>query len=295
MLDAGIDGPELTKISAIAKLACTDAAMWVTTEAVQILGGYGYIDEYPVERMLRDAKITQIYEGTNEIQRLVIAREMLRESRGYASERRGVVRHVVVELARRPLVVAVRRARRQLERRLDHVLVRDEREQVRDAVEARAALVVAPRPRTTAPRGCRCGRTSRPSPARSRPSARAPRGRSARASSCACGSSSRERKRRSCSSSQTENQYLTRMIPSSTSSRSKIGHWCRKRRYSSGVQKPMHVLDAGAVVPAAVEEDDLAGRRQVRDVALEVPLRRARARSAPAARRCARRAGSGTR
>ena len=73
--------PELTKISAIAKLACTDAAMWVTTEAVQILGGYGYIDEYPVERMLRDAKITQIYEGTNEIQRLVIAREMLRETR----------------------------------------------------------------------------------------------------------------------------------------------------------------------------------------------------------------------
>jgi alkylation response protein AidB-like acyl-CoA dehydrogenase len=81
MLDAGVDGSALTKISAIAKLACSDAAMWVTTEAVQILGGYGYIDEYPVERMLRDAKITQIYEGTNEIQRLVIAREMLRESR----------------------------------------------------------------------------------------------------------------------------------------------------------------------------------------------------------------------
>jgi alkylation response protein AidB-like acyl-CoA dehydrogenase len=81
MVDAGVEGPELTKISAIAKLACSDAAMWVATEAVQILGGYGYIDEYPVERMLRDAKITQIYEGTNEIQRLVIAREMLRESR----------------------------------------------------------------------------------------------------------------------------------------------------------------------------------------------------------------------
>jgi alkylation response protein AidB-like acyl-CoA dehydrogenase len=79
MVDAGVAEADLTKISAIAKLACTDAAMWVTTEAVQILGGYGYIDEYPVERMFRDAKITQIYEGTNEIQRLVIAREMLRE------------------------------------------------------------------------------------------------------------------------------------------------------------------------------------------------------------------------
>jgi alkylation response protein AidB-like acyl-CoA dehydrogenase len=78
MLDAGVDGAELTKPSAIVKLACSDAAMWVTTEAVQVLGGYGYIDEHPVERMLRDAKITQIYEGTNEIQRLVIAREMVR-------------------------------------------------------------------------------------------------------------------------------------------------------------------------------------------------------------------------
>ena len=55
--------------------------MWVTTEAVQVLGGYGYMQEYPVERMLRDAKITQIYEGTNEILRLVIAREMARERR----------------------------------------------------------------------------------------------------------------------------------------------------------------------------------------------------------------------
>ena len=69
---------ELTKASAMAKLLCSDVAMEVTTEAVQILGGYGYIKEYPVERMMRDAKITQIYEGTNEIQRLVIAREMVR-------------------------------------------------------------------------------------------------------------------------------------------------------------------------------------------------------------------------
>ena len=52
--------------------------MRVTTDAVQILGGYGYIQEFPVERMMRDAKITQIYEGTNQIQRVVIARELLR-------------------------------------------------------------------------------------------------------------------------------------------------------------------------------------------------------------------------
>jgi len=81
MLDAGVDGPELTKASAQSKLACGDAAMAVTTEAVQILGGYGYMREYPVERMMRDAKITQIYEGSQEIQRLVIAREMTREKR----------------------------------------------------------------------------------------------------------------------------------------------------------------------------------------------------------------------
>ena len=83
MADAGIDGPELTKASAQAKLKCGDVAMWVATEAVQILGGYGYIKEYPVERFMRDAKITQIYEGTQEVQRLVIAREMLRESRAF--------------------------------------------------------------------------------------------------------------------------------------------------------------------------------------------------------------------
>ena len=83
MVDAGVDGPELTKASAMAKLKCGDVAMAVTTEAVQILGGYGYIKEYPVERFMRDAKITQIYEGTQEIQRLVIAREMLRESRAF--------------------------------------------------------------------------------------------------------------------------------------------------------------------------------------------------------------------
>jgi alkylation response protein AidB-like acyl-CoA dehydrogenase len=83
MCDDGVDGPELTKASAMAKLKCGDVAMWVTTEAVQILGGYGYIKEYPVERFMRDAKITQIYEGTQEIQRLVIAREMLKENRAF--------------------------------------------------------------------------------------------------------------------------------------------------------------------------------------------------------------------
>jgi alkylation response protein AidB-like acyl-CoA dehydrogenase len=83
LIDEGADGSELTKISAMAKLYCTDIAMEVTTDAVQILGGYGYIAEYPVERMMRDAKITQIYEGTNQIQRLVIAREMLKETRAF--------------------------------------------------------------------------------------------------------------------------------------------------------------------------------------------------------------------
>jgi len=68
--------PDMGKYSAMAKLFCSDTAMWVTTEAVQVLGGYGYVKEYPVERMMRDAKITQIYEGTNEIQRLVIARSL---------------------------------------------------------------------------------------------------------------------------------------------------------------------------------------------------------------------------
>ena len=67
----------------MAKLICGDVAMEVTTEAVQILVGYGYVKEYPVERFLRDAKITQIYEGTQEVQRLVIAREMLKESRAF--------------------------------------------------------------------------------------------------------------------------------------------------------------------------------------------------------------------
>ena len=78
MIDADETGPELTKLSAMAKLYCTDVAMDVTTDAVQVLGGYGYMQEYPVERMMRDAKITQIYEGTNQVQRIVMARHLLR-------------------------------------------------------------------------------------------------------------------------------------------------------------------------------------------------------------------------
>jgi alkylation response protein AidB-like acyl-CoA dehydrogenase len=83
LIDDGAEGAELTKLSAMTKLYCTDVAMEVTTDAVQILGGYGYMQEYPLERMMRDAKITQIYEGTNQIQRLVIAREMLKENRAF--------------------------------------------------------------------------------------------------------------------------------------------------------------------------------------------------------------------
>lgn len=64
--------PEIIRYSSMSKAFCSDVAMWTTTEAVQILGGYGYMSEYPVERFMRDAKITQIYEGANEIQRLLI-------------------------------------------------------------------------------------------------------------------------------------------------------------------------------------------------------------------------------
>jgi acyl-CoA dehydrogenase len=67
---------DLGKYSSMAKLFASDTAMAVTIDAIQVLGGYGYVNDYPVERMMRDAKITQIYEGTNEIQRVVIARTM---------------------------------------------------------------------------------------------------------------------------------------------------------------------------------------------------------------------------
>ena len=74
-------GPEgVTALAAMAKLAASEAATWVADEAVQIFGGYGYMRDYPVEKLLRDAKGTEIYEGTNEIMRHVIAREVLREA-----------------------------------------------------------------------------------------------------------------------------------------------------------------------------------------------------------------------
>ncbi len=78
-LDAGDDGPAASRASAMAKLFASDTAMKVTTDAVQLLGGAGYTREFPVERMMRDAKVTQIYEGTNQIQRIVIARRLLEE------------------------------------------------------------------------------------------------------------------------------------------------------------------------------------------------------------------------
>ena len=75
----------ITKVSAMCKLMATDVAMRVTTDAVQLFGGYGYCKDYPIEKYMRDAKITQIYEGTNQIQRLVIARSLLREAAGAPS------------------------------------------------------------------------------------------------------------------------------------------------------------------------------------------------------------------
>jgi alkylation response protein AidB-like acyl-CoA dehydrogenase len=70
--------PALTFTSSAAKCFASDTAMAVTTDAVQLLGGYGYVRDFPVERMMRDAKITQIYEGTNQIQRMVMARQLLK-------------------------------------------------------------------------------------------------------------------------------------------------------------------------------------------------------------------------
>lgn len=79
-IDSG--AKNISKISAMCKLHASDTAMQVTTDAVQIFGGYGYMKEYPVEKMMRDAKITQIYEGTNQIQREVIALNLIKEAAG---------------------------------------------------------------------------------------------------------------------------------------------------------------------------------------------------------------------
>jgi len=75
-----VEAPDLAYWTSCAKLIAGDTAMRVTTDAVQVLGGYGYISEYPVERMMRDAKITQLYEGTQQIQRLVVARQLLQRA-----------------------------------------------------------------------------------------------------------------------------------------------------------------------------------------------------------------------
>lgn len=77
-IDSG--AKDISKYSAMAKLFASDVAMEVTTKAVQIFGGYGYMKDYPVEKMMRDAKITQIYEGTNEIQKLVIGTSIIKEA-----------------------------------------------------------------------------------------------------------------------------------------------------------------------------------------------------------------------
>ena len=73
-------------MSAMAKLYASDVAMKVTTDAVQVFGGYGYCRDYPIEKYMRDAKITQIYEGTNQIQRLVIARNLIKEMASQGEE-----------------------------------------------------------------------------------------------------------------------------------------------------------------------------------------------------------------
>ncbi|MBM4061178.1 MAG: acyl-CoA dehydrogenase [Planctomycetes bacterium] len=80
VIDSGARG--ISKVSAMCKLMATDTAMKVTTDCVQLFGGYGYCKDFPIEKYMRDAKITQIYEGTNQVQRLVIARNMLREASG---------------------------------------------------------------------------------------------------------------------------------------------------------------------------------------------------------------------
>jgi alkylation response protein AidB-like acyl-CoA dehydrogenase len=77
LVDADDPEGELTMVGAMAKCFASDTAMSVTTDAVQLLGGYGYTKDFPVERSMRDAKVTQIYEGTNQVQRVVVAKKLL--------------------------------------------------------------------------------------------------------------------------------------------------------------------------------------------------------------------------
>jgi alkylation response protein AidB-like acyl-CoA dehydrogenase len=79
-------GRPFTEEAAVAKLVCTDNAMRVTTDAVQVLGGAGYTQDFPLERFMREAKVTQIFEGTNQIQRLVISRQLLKSASRSASQ-----------------------------------------------------------------------------------------------------------------------------------------------------------------------------------------------------------------
>jgi len=81
MHDAGKPNTDLASMS---KYFCSDASMKITTDMVQILGGYGYTKDYPLERMFRDAKLTQIFEGTNQIQRMIIGKEMIRSGKAIA-------------------------------------------------------------------------------------------------------------------------------------------------------------------------------------------------------------------
>jgi butyryl-CoA dehydrogenase len=77
------DAPQISKLAAMSKNFATDVAMEVTTDAVQIFGGYGFMKDYPIEKYMRDAKITQIYEGTNQIQRMVVARNLVKEAASF--------------------------------------------------------------------------------------------------------------------------------------------------------------------------------------------------------------------
>ena len=90
-LDAGV--PNVSKLAAMCKVMATDTAMRVTTDAVQLFGGYGYCKDYPIEKYMRDAKITQIYEGTNQIQRVVIGRALTREADQLAGHLQVTVEH----------------------------------------------------------------------------------------------------------------------------------------------------------------------------------------------------------